>query len=836
MNNQNIEKMYIFTSKDDSTGNLIPSELTIFYEDGSVKKEQYDVSVHDNLAQEFLQSKGFDMSNPDCLLNTVGLFEIHPVGSDKHSEIERISKYNIETPDEEELETSPVEELEKIGKDFSLSKPQKMVAATLAGTVIAGSAVALAVDTADETDKTAKSESEVSELLSQLPEDNERRIFFETVDTVLSELNALALDKEVFALEEDKEAVLEFSTDEIISALIVLNNYSSEELTEIFGDKELNSKAILSNYQRFAFKMSIYAMNGKAPSTISSLIRDEENRIWFETIENALVKFNKKQSNENADKLIRLFAYFYQHGINGTDSLENDEASLNSVKNLVLNMMRGYYDANVEEEYSQYLVVSTEPSDFDNKYRENKLSQVQKGETLKFYLDEADKGVCTISVIEQHIKDTIENLQDGTKEIDSVKLQLVEMVSDADEDALAQKILEEGLSDEVLLQFETANKKSIKALSLYRNALSPIDSSMPSFDEIRKALNEAYGPFEEIKDDILYNNRIRGLEKINEFSNGSVLTEDAWNNMTSEEQEEYIKENGEIVSTTTRTEEEQVSYEDLTPEEKEEVDKQKEEITDSVQVGEETFTGDTTVAAKAGYNDAVSFAEESGAYSHAEVYNKINPKYPTVVPTNGTLSNIAQVVYAFEGKSITINDSQIQARLASDLAAYKKTTSDSEMIAAYKKAWISAMNQKLSSAISAGAELRKQAEEEYQKAQNAQTTTKKPETTTQKQETTTTKPAETTTTKPSSTTTTKPTETTTQKQETTKDETPVVTEKPNDNVIDPNLHPTIEDSDDGFSDIYDEHYDGYISSDKIDDTFAYFADEMIEETTKVLTR
>ena len=37
------------------------------------------------------------------------------------------------------------------------------------------------------------------ELLNQLPEGNNRRVFFETVDTVLAELNTLTLDKKVFA-------------------------------------------------------------------------------------------------------------------------------------------------------------------------------------------------------------------------------------------------------------------------------------------------------------------------------------------------------------------------------------------------------------------------------------------------------------------------------------------------------------------------------------------------------------------------------------------------------------------------------------------------------------
>jgi len=824
MDNKIAEKIYIISE------NGHPKELYVFVEDGPNYKVPYEFNVHDEFVQNFLNSKGFDINDPSFLTKSAedGVFGIYDVNSKECKEIEKQYNDSYEDISSKDEESVVEEDLSNVEKDRLYTKKDIATAVGLAGASVLGlgGLAALGKLTEKQTDNNKTDvindidydNATIDYLLNVLPTDNERRVFFETVDSVLESVNKITLDKEVFALDADKDAVLEFTTDEIISAMLVLNNYSQDELKEIFGNYELDSDKILSNYQSFATKMSIYAMNGKAPSTISNLITNEENRDWFESLENAIVEFNKEQNNQNADKLIRTFAYFYNHGINGVDNLENDESSLNGVKNLVLNMMRGYYDANTQNEYRKYLTVSTAPSDFDDKYRDNELSQVQKGEKLKFYLNEADNGVCTISVIKNNIESLVNNLRDGQSEYDMVIMNFSEAILDSGNIELAKDALEEGLSKDVLSAFDNASGKTKNILELYRTELAGIDSALPSYLQIVTALNREYGPFEEVKDDVLYNNRIRGVEKIDSITNSNSITKEEWNSMSKEEKKEYAKENGTVVSTKKENKKEKVDYEDLTPSEKQEADKQKEQLNE-VQIGEETYKGDTTSAAKKGFEDATSYAEEKGAYNHADVYNKINPKYPTKVPTNGTLSNIVQVAYAFNNETITINDSQIQARLAKDVAAYKKTTKDEEMIKAYKSAWISAMNQKLSSAISQGKVLRKQAEEEYEKAQEAvnkkNESNTKGETTTKKEEQTANK----------------------KEEETTKDNTPVVTEKENENVVDPNLNPDIADSDEGFEDIYDEDFDGYTSLDEIDDNIIPYVDQVLEEeTTKVYVK
>lgn len=326
--------------------------------------------------------------------------------------------------------------------------------------------------------------------MNSMKKDDERRVFAENVFSVTEALNSKALDKDVFALEEDGEATLHFTYDEVAAAKLVLNNYTSEEMYKIFGTDEIDTNDIMVKYQSFTTKMSLYAMNGKAPSGVASLISNEANRTWFEKIENSIVEFNKAPNSTNADKVIRTFAYFYNHGINGSDGIENDEATLSCVKNLAFNMIRGYRDANGEKDYQQYLVVSTAPGSFDDQYRTNKESQVQKGERLSDHIKIAESGPCTIQNVRSHIESLVERLATG--------------------------------------RIENKDKKE--------------KSSRPSYTEIRKAAASTIDSNMEIEDDVLYMNRIRGLTKI-DSKDGSdyTVTKEVWDKMTTEERLDFAK-------------------------------------------------------------------------------------------------------------------------------------------------------------------------------------------------------------------------------------------------------------------------------------------------------
>lgn len=551
-------------------------------------------------------------------------------------------------------------------KNYNKKKAAKIAIGVTAGVLGAAGIAAMANscdrNTGKETDFTNKS---FESLMNSMKKDDERRVFAENVFSVTEALNSKALDKNVFALEEDGEATLHFTYDEVAAAKLVLNNYTSEEMYEIFGTDEIDTNDIMAKYQSFTTKMSLYAMNGKAPSGVASLIENEANRTWFEKIENSIVEFNKAPNSTNADKVIRTFAYFYNHGINGSDGIENDEATLACVKNLAFNMIRGYRDANGEKDYQQYLVVSTAPGSFDDQYRTNKESQVQKGEKLDDHIKIAESGPCTIQNVRRHIESLVERLSTG--------------------------------------RIENKDKKE--------------KSSRPSYTEIRKAAARTIDSNAEIKDDILYMNRIRGLEKIDSKNeNGYTITKDMWNKMTSEEKRDFAKKHG-TVTESKKTTTEKIDESKLTDKEKKEADKQK-----TYEVNGHRFNSvETAEAYKQGYLAAHNYANEEGAYKHSAIYNAIDVDNPYVVIEEdaGTLNDVVKNRYAYEKRETLLSDSQIQRRLEKDVNNYKNSGSNvnDNMVNAYKLGWTESMNTALEADMKNGELERKKAERLYKEAQ-----------------------------------------------------------------------------------------------------------------------
>ena len=560
------------------------------------------------------------------------------------------------------------EKLEKEYDKNNKNKNKAIIAAIIGGTVAAGAGIAAIANSCDrntgkETDFTNKS---FESLMNSMKKDDERRVFAENVFSVTEALNSKALDKNVFALEEDGEATLHFTYDEVAAAKLVLNNYTSEEMYEIFGTDEIDTNDIMAKYQSFTTKMSLYAMNGKAPSGVASLISNEANRTWFEKIENSIVEFNKAPNSTNADKVIRTFAYFYNHGINGSDGIENDEATLSCVKNLAFNMIRGYRDANGEKDYQQYLVVSTAPGSFDDQYRTNKESQVQKGERLSDHIKIAESGPCTIQNVRSHIESLVERLATG--------------------------------------RIENKDKKE--------------KSSRPSYTEIRKAAASTIDSNMEIEDDVLYMNRIRGLTKI-DSKDGSdyTVTKEVWDKMTTEERLDFAKKNGKVISNTKKTTTEKVDESKLTDKEKEEADKQK-----TYEVNGHKFNSlECKEAYKEGYLAAHNYANEVGAYKHSAIYNSmdIDNSYVVIEEDAGTLNDVAKNRYAYEGRETLLSDSQIQRRLEKDVNNYKNSGSNvnDNMVNAYKLGWTESMNTALEADKQNGKAEREEAERLYKEAQ-----------------------------------------------------------------------------------------------------------------------
>ena len=658
---ENIRKINILLDEDNN-----PKEILIFRKNDEIPTKEAFSESHMQLLNDFAEANGHNLEELDKLSES-GLVNSVPV-SDEESYNAVLNEFDTEfrtAGNPVQPQPEPVVPDSEAKEDGISGKTvAKIAGAGILGiAAISGAFVACSKQQKKEAEASAVidfNNATFEQLMSTLSETSERRMFFENIYTVTEELNAKLIDTNVFALEEDGEAKLQFTIDEVMAAKLALNNYSSEELKEIFGMQEINAQALQSSYQSFVSKISKFAMNGKAPSTISNLIEDEANRTWFEALENAIIDFNKevekedsKLVSEKADKVIRTFAYFYNHSINGVDGISNDASTLNCVKNIALNMINGYYDANVEKDYKKYLVVSTAPGEFDDKYVTEKLAQVQKGETLKFHKDEADKGVCTISNVYDHFDSLIISLKEAQKTQSDYEqlliMKLSEVLLDEGQTELSGKVLSQGITEEVRKEFESTNKKCKKGLEEYDEVMASLYEEIPSFEQItvaaekdnykdifgnlyvsrgeketdetyEKRVDEAIVKYEEenqlqkltVKEKLgklnekiksfiatIYNNRIRGVQKISENSlaDPNGITKQEWDEKTKQEKIEYAKEHGEVVSNKKEEVTQKVDKEDLTPSEKAEAEKKEEEEKYVVEVEGEQYKSNEALAA-----------------------------------------------------------------------------------------------------------------------------------------------------------------------------------------------------------------------------------------------
>lgn len=631
--------------------------------ENNINHEDEDIDIYsgrDDSSEDYSDSFNYFDSDSDEEKN------INTDVEDQNFDTEANELNDDEVENEDELDTRA----DKLEKNYNNKKKAAKIAIGVAAGVLGATGIAAAVTSCNKNTNKNKNEESTNKsfesLMNSMKKDDERRVFAENVFSVTEALNSKALDKDVFALEEDGEATLHFTYDEVAAAKLVLNNYTSEEMYKIFGTDEIDTNDIMAKYQSFTTKMSLYAMNGKAPSGVASLISNEANRTWFEKIENSIVEFNKAPNSTNADKVIRTFAYFYNHGINGSDGIENDEATLSCVKNLAFNMICGYRDANGEKDYQQYLVVSTEPGSFDDQYRTNKESQVQKGERLSDHIKIAESGPCTIQNVRSHIESLVERLATG--------------------------------------RIENKDKKE--------------KSSRPSYTEIRKAAASTIDSNMEIEDDVLYMNRIRGLTKI-DSKDGSeyTVTKEVWDKMTTEERLDFAKKNGKVISNTKKTTTEKVDESKLTDKEKEEADKQK-----TYEVNGHRFNSvETAEAYKQGYLAAHNYANEEGAYKHSAIYNAIDidNSYVVIEEDAGTLNDVVKNRYAYEKRETLLTDSQIQRRLEKDVNNYKNSGSNinDNMVNAYKLGWTDGISDALEADMKNGELEREEAERLYKEAQ-----------------------------------------------------------------------------------------------------------------------
>ena len=583
--------------------------------------------------------------------------------------------------------------------------------------------------------------------------------FYGTLYTALHNFNLNASGAD-FVLNKDKDSnsALRFTYEEIMSAMLALNDYSEEELYQIFGNTELKKEKLVEDYQSFLEKVIIYSMNGKKALGVDKLVRNSSNKILVRQFESAISAFNQNVNSDNANRIIKYFDYYIADtsnhyvfdkdifAINNMDSkvfenfknsglnrYELDNTSSNYVRNLCIKMVSGFRFANSQGDYKKYRTLNLDSANFDELFSSNKGSHVRKGGSLEDYFVAGDSDNseikssmmpivdtlgCSDNLVYEHLESIVNSLKSIQDKQNSRQQLLSGELIDLDEFDLADAVLD-GLSSSEKSQIES--KESTKKLAIKYADIITVQN-----DAIKLLLNKYFSEFEsktfeynhKLLDqtgketlnfndlDELFNNRIRGYTKVAD-DNKSVEKGDS-------------SQTRESVTTRTTTNTEKVDKKDLTQEEKKEAEKQEKEIdknTYQVTINGKTFdSGDKSRAAKQGYDDAVKYANaEVGSYSHADIVWVINSEKSVVINTDETLFDIAVNTYAFKGVAITSSDSQIQARLASDLAKFKNNN-NAGLASSYEEGWLGAINQILSTAVNKGAIVRSEAEAEYQKA------------------------------------------------------------------------------------------------------------------------
>lgn len=592
-----------------------------------------------------------------------------------------------------------------------------------------------------------KDEQDLDDLFKNMTD--EQRAFFEPTFKAVEEFNTRTTEDGTFKLEEDK-STLHLTVDEGIALNIILNNYTAEELYDVFGTLEFDTTNLM-NLARSAYsKLSTYYMNATKDSGLSVLINDDTAREFFERHEQAVIDFNNNPSTDLSDKVIKGLYYDYVYaGSTGEYAKINNDG----VAWFATSAGFGFELANRNVE--EFLKINNVSEEEIAKYQEAaakvgmSLNSITTSELLTAINEEIDidvmddidnKSLC--AAVTAQTRDKVEALKlkqqiASTIIVTNAKDKLVEGLQKIGQNNLANEVLtSDKLTPELL---EKISGKSVDANQLvedYNGRISSINDKEAKVLALIEIAEEKYN----IKSDIdlpdLINNRFRTLEKedkleteIDKEDGIPVVDGEEFNKLPEEEKDDFIKDNGVIIDKDTTTTEEEVSKDELTQEEQQQVVSQEQVLKEIDALSNSLITQ--------GVNDAITYTDQVGAYNYSKtIVNPYNGQ--TIDTSNLSLFNIVAHASAFGdgANEITSSDAQVQERLNNDAS---KVTSEINSLSneakeylqdkygsgwqeqfineTYKDGYTKQVDGSLREARLMGAELKKAAEEQYQKAQ-----------------------------------------------------------------------------------------------------------------------
>jgi len=815
-------KIY-FTYKYDNDGQISINRVFINY-DNKLVQEEFDPKKHMPLFSEFFKDNGITGPDPILQAEEKGIFARFDESELDKSTVDAFlgvepSTPSVDAPVEVSDNDYALDDDEDYLADDELeednSKLKRAGAFILGGAAAAGMLVGLHGCLQQQVDEAKEEASD--DIYKNMTE--EQREFFEDTFKAVEEFNDKATKEGNFKLDNDK-STLHLTVDEAVALRVMMNDYTADELYSIFGTLEFDTNNMMTLARSAYSKLSTYYMNAKEPSGLAQLINDEDARAFFERHENAVIEFNNNPSTELSDKVIKGMYYDYIHG--GSTG-EYAKINNDTVAWLATSTEFGFELAN--RNMPEYLKVNSVSQEEKEQYGDAviekgmKLSKITTSKLLTGINEEIDldildevnqKSLC--AAVTTQTRDKVDSFKMKqqiavTIATTNAKETLVEGLRNINANSLANKVLaSDTLSTELLDEIRAHNSSASNLVEDYNGRIASITDTEAKIVAALELAQEQFGLTSDIDLPDLINNRFRQKENVKTTTTTTTtkdkiptVDKEVYDNVPDNKKEDFIKENGVVVSTTTTQTQVEVKEEDLTPEEKKDAVDQKKVLKEIDDVSNQYR--------EAGVKDAVAYTDDAGAYDFknddvTNPYNKEKKNLDDMSLYNGVAhgtafgnSDVQNEVNAINSGSSQVQTSmdayskdertQLRNLLSPEAQAYLKDKYGSDwleefMDQTYEEAFETQVDSSLNSARSMGAELKKSAKEAYDKAQK--------EVEAMNNQTTTSTTTPTTTEKPKTETTT--TNTTTTEQTKTETTTPTTAPtNPTQPEVDPNLDP-----------------------------------------------
>lgn len=681
MNNKP-KKMYFVYGKDENN-NIVVKEIVSVFADKSVSKENWDTEKHMPIINEFFKENGIEANGVDAIKeaeekNIFARFDENELTDEKVNSFlgPELAPSKYDLPDDMIYEGEPEEELEEDNKTG-----KRVAAGVLAGLTALGIGAAI--------HENLKEDKEKDGLYDGMTD--EQKEFFEDTFEAMKEFNEKATKDGNFKLAEDKTE-LHLTVEEAVALRIIMNNYSADDLIKIFGTTSFDTATVMENARSAYSKLSTYYMNAQEPSGLSRLINDDEAREFFERHEYTVTEFNINPTTVLSDMVIKNVYYDYING--GTNALYA-EIDNPGVAWFTTTTVHGFELAN--RNMPEFLKVNAVS---DSEKAEHQDSVIEVGMSLS--------------------KVTTSELLAGINE--EIPLDILDAV---DAKSLCAQVTSQ--TNEKLLALQTAI--TVVKTTSSPDVVAKLEKTEKFIAEKMEKAQKQFGKTVDTDIAQLVNNRFRTSEKEKEDKKDKYdISREDFDKMSKDEQDKYIKENGEVIKQTTTTTEQKVDESELTPNEKEQVEdkKKQSELVDS-------FENKVKVESA---TDASNYMNEKGAYNYGkEIVNPYNGE--KVNTANLSLFNIVAHATAFGNGASEINssDTQIQSRMNKDAAKVDKLIEKAsaetkqalenkygsdwkkEIKELYKNGYLTSVDNMLSTARKQGAELKQSAKDAYEKSQ-----------------------------------------------------------------------------------------------------------------------